>query len=271
MKHEDSAAVSTAANGPLHSPEDALPAPPIPETSGHAFFFDMDGTLVDYAERPELARADRALLQLLARLRERSGGALALVSGRSIMSLDALTHPEQLCASGLHGFEVRAGADTIERHDPPQPHRLDELRALLSALATEFPGVYVEDKQYALAVHYRHAPEHAAAIAARLEMVPGLEAAGLRLQRGHLVLELAPAAVNKASALAQFMRNPPFRGRLPVYVGDDLTDEPAFHWVNLAHGLSVAVRPRGGTAARYGLPSVSAVHAWVHAVLGGPA
>ncbi len=271
MKHEDPTAVSAPGGGPRTATHAVtLPAPPLPAIPGHAFFFDVDGTLVEYAQRPELARADRALLRLLERLRGRSDGALALVSGRSILSLDAVMHPQRHWASGLHGFEVRTAAGTIERHDPPEPQALEQLRTVLSSLAVEFPGLYVEDKQYALAVHYRHAPEHAEAVRARLEALPGLEAVGLRLQRGHLVVELAPASVDKASALARFMRTPPFAGRLPVYVGDDLTDEPAFHWVNRARGLSVAVRPAGPTAARYALPSVGAVHGWMHALLGDP-
>jgi trehalose 6-phosphate phosphatase len=233
----------------------------------YALFLDLDGTLVEFAPRPDEVRADSALLGLLRELGDRSGGALALVSGRSIASLDAVTAPERFCASGLHGFERRDGGGALQRHPPPAPGNLDALRARMRAWVSAHPQLLLEDKGVALALHYRAAPQLGRFVEHALLALPDLEAQGLRVQQGHLVAEVVPANVNKGTALAEFMREPPFRERLPLFVGDDLTDEPAFHWVNRAGGISVVVNPRRPSAASAALPGVASVRAWLRGLL----
>ncbi|HUA90330.1 MAG TPA: trehalose-phosphatase [Steroidobacteraceae bacterium] len=264
-KHDPVSAPKHPAAGPDTIRELPPPAPLRPEE--HAFFFDVDGTLVDYAARPCEVRADEALLSLLRTLKERTGGAVALVSGRSIASVDAVMHPEALPASGLHGFEQRDAAGSLHRHRAPVPEALARVRAAMQQLARRYAGLEVEDKDFALALHFRGAPQLGERVHAAVQGIPELEAGGLRIQRGHLVVEVAPAGVNKGSALAHFMECAPFKGRRPVYAGDDLTDEPAFHWVNLAGGVSIAVRPRRQTAALTALPSVAGVRAWLQLLL----
>lgn len=244
------------------------PAPP-PHLmlARHALFLDLDGTLVDFAPRPQAVRADPALLALLHALGERTAGALALVSGRSIASLDAVTAPVRLPASGLHGFERRDGSGAVQRHGAPPASGLDTIRELMRAWVGTHPQLLLEDKGVALALHYRGAPELGGLVERAVASLPGLGAAGLRIQHGHMVAEVVPASVNKGSALAEFMREPPFQGRLPLYVGDDLTDEPAFRWVNLAGGLSVVVNPRRPSAATAALPGVAAVRSWLSGLL----
>jgi trehalose 6-phosphate phosphatase len=232
-----------------------------------ALFLDLDGTLVDFAPRPEAVHADATLLALLHTLSERCGGALALVSGRSLASLDAVTAPARFCASGLHGFERRDRGGLSHRHSAPPQATLDALRQLMHAWVASHPTLFLEDKGVALALHYRAAPQLRDFVEESLGALPDLSAAGLRLQHGHLVAEVVPASVNKGTALAEFMREPPFRERLPLYVGDDLTDEPAFHWVNLAGGVSVVVNPHRPSAAVAALPSVAAVRHWLTGLL----
>jgi trehalose 6-phosphate phosphatase len=233
----------------------------------YALFLDLDGTLVDFAPRPEAVRAEATLLALLHALGNRSGGALALVSGRSIASLDAVTAPERFCASGLHGFERRDGSGLVQQHRAPPAASLEAIRERMQSWVSEHPSLFLEDKGVALALHYRGAPELGDFVEGALGALPDLAAQGLRIQHGHMVAEVVPASVNKGSALAEFMREPPFRDRLPLYLGDDLTDEPAFHWVNLAGGTSVVVNPRRPSAASAALPGVTAVHAWLGGLL----
>jgi trehalose 6-phosphate phosphatase len=250
------------------APEARTPAPParLPLTR-FALFLDLDGTLVDFAPRPEAVRADATLLALLHTLSERCSGALALVSGRSLASLDAVMAPARLCASGLHGFERRDRGGTSHRHAAPPAANLDAIRHLMHGWVASHPTLFLEDKGVALALHYRTAPQLREFVEESLGALPDLSAAGLRVQHGHMVVEVVPASVNKGTALAEFMREPPFRDRLPLYVGDDLTDEPAFHWVNLAGGVSVVVNPRRPSAAAAVLPSVAVVREWLTGLL----
>jgi trehalose 6-phosphate phosphatase len=246
----------------------ALPSagPGSPRPATHAFFFDVDGTLLHLAPRPTDVHADEHLLESLRRLRRLSGSALALISGRTISDLDEITRPERFAASGMHGFERRGADGSYYRKSPPQHAKLAKVRDLMAALVAAHPRLLLEDKRFALALHYRRAPELREWVLEELNGIAGLGAAGLRVQHGRMVVEVTPAAASKATALADFLRESPFRGRTPVYVGDDLTDESGFEWVNQAGGLSVCVDPGGPTAARTTLPSVDAVRAWLRAL-----
>ncbi len=234
----------------------------------HAFFFDVDGTLLPIAPRPADVRADAALLAGLRALRRGAGDALALISGRTIAGLDEVMHPERFAAAGLHGFERRAPGGSYRRHAPPQPHKLAEVRRVMVQLVSGDARLLLEDKHFGLALHYRGAPELQETVLHSLRQIRGLDEAGLRLQPGRMVAEITPAGVSKATALAEFFREAPFSGRRPVYVGDDLTDESAFEWVNSVGGLSIAVAANRPTAARASLPSVGEVRAWLDQLIG---
>jgi trehalose 6-phosphate phosphatase len=229
----------------------------------HAFFLDLDGTLLDYAARPDEVHADPELLSLLRRLSVHCGGALALVSGRTIASLDSVTHPERFTASGTHGFERRSVSGHVTQHSPPQRTKLQVIRQAMDSLLEAHPELLLEDKGFALALHYRAAPHLGELVDRALNAITDLSRAGLRVQRGQLVSEVVPGAVDKGSALAEFMGEQPFQNRVPVYIGDDLTDEPAFEWVNRAGGVSVVVNPRRPSAATAALASVAAVRTWL--------
>ena len=231
-----------------------------------AFFLDLDGTLLELAPHPDAVAVDAELRELLQELTRASGGAVALISGRSIATLDTLFQPLRLPAAGTHGFERRNHSGTCAARESAPLRALAAARQALAPLLARHPGLMLEDKGYALAVHYRQAPQLESAV---LDAVRALAAGStaLRVQRGHCVAELLPAGVNKAHAVAEFMREHPFAGRMPVYVGDDLTDEPAFEWVNAAGGVSVGVKLARATAARARLDSVAEVHAWLRALL----
>jgi trehalose 6-phosphate phosphatase len=235
-----------------------------------AFFLDLDGTLIEFAQHPSAVSVDARLLELLQRLAARARGALAPVSGRSIADIDTLLQPLRLPASGLHGFERRGFTGVHSHHSLPCGRALADARQLMSQLVAEDQRLMLEDKGYALALHFRQAPELEPAIVEALEVISTTVDSGLALQRGPLVVELTPSGVTKASAIAEFMSESPFKGRRPLYVGDDRGDEPAFEWVNSAGGLSVAVNVTRRTAAQTQLHSVSEVRAWLQGLLDGP-
>jgi trehalose 6-phosphate phosphatase len=234
-----------------------------------ALFLDVDGTLIDIAARPTDVVGDTGLLQLLCMLRLRCQEALALISGRSIADLDRITAPERFAAAGLHGFERRNVRGDCLRRAAPAAQKLSEVRRILTQLASTHPQLLIENKDYAVAVHYRQAPHLREVVENAIRSLPELQDAGLRVQHGRMVAEVTPSNASKAIALAEFMAEFPFKGRMPVYVGDDVTDESAFEWVNAAGGRSIAVGERQSSSARARLGSVDAVRSWLHALTEG--
>lgn len=229
-----------------------------------AYFLDVDGTLIEFADSPGGAHVDDALLGLVARLHHACGGALALVSGRTLADLEQRLGSVRIPLAGQHGLERRDAAGRRHTHATP-PAAKRELRHRLDALVARHPALLLEDKGLTLALHYRRAP----ALAAWLHrLLAGwvVAADGLQLQKGKRVLEIKPDGFDKGSAIAEFMAEAPFRGRAPVFIGDDVTDEHGFARINLLGGHSIKVGP-GRTAARYRLPDVTAVRGWLAGAL----
>lgn len=244
--------------------ESMADAPP-PPVDDWALFLDVDGCLLDIADTPDAVVVPGGLRDTLEALQSRLDGALALVSGRNIATLDALFAPSRFNAVGLHGVECRnLGGATPAAQSPPE---LDGIRKAASRLAAVYDGVVVEDKDPALALHWRRAPEAEPALQAfavhSVEQLPGY-----RLQHGKQVVELYPGGaagegIDKGRAIAELLQASPFEGRLPVFAGDDLTDESGFEVVNAHGGLSVLVGQRTPSAARFGLRDPAAVRAWL--------
>lgn len=243
---------------------------PLPEAGERwALFLDVDGTLVAIAATPELARPAPALLPLLQRLERANEGALALISGRSLVGIDRLFAPLRLPAAGLHGWERRRADGAVARRDPPAA-LLDRLRPRLGAYAGARRGLLLEDKGTSLALHYRLSPERGPALRRFVGRL-AREEPELRLLAGRKVVELQPCGANKGEAILAFLAEPPFAGRRPVFAGDDTTDEDGFGAVNAAGGLSLRVadaetRGRGPSAAQYRVTGVAALHRWLRAV-----
>ena len=242
-----------------------LPAPPATGAdTGWALFLDVDGTLLDIACHPDDVHVDPRLHDDLHWLRDRLGGAVALLSGRALSQVDALFDWNHHVAAGLHGAELR-GPDG-EARITGDAAVFARIRAHATDLVAATEGVMLEDKRLALALHCRHAPascDAAEHIARTLLREAGDDYV---LQRGDHVFELKPAGVDKGRALADLMRAAPFRGRTPWMLGDDLTDEDAFRHVNANGGVSVVVGARRPTEARYALGDPAAVRAWLHAL-----
>lgn len=227
-----------------------------------ALFLDVDGTLLEIAATPHAVRVPPELVNTLQHTAGHEGGALALISGRTISELDRLFAPCVFPAAGQHGLERRDAQGKLMR-----PHIDTELlrpaRETLSHLEAQHTGLLLEDKRTALAMHYRSAPQLASIVHAEMVKLAKLLEGQFVLRKGKCVLELAPVGYSKRSAIEAFMTEAPFAGRVPVFVGDDVTDEDGFAAVNALGGHSIRVGNDEASVARSRLASVSAVVAWL--------
>lgn len=235
------------------------PAPPFPSLEW-CLFLDVDGTLLEFTDSPLETHADPALKALLASVAERLGGALALVSGRSIEYLDALFVPLRLPAAGLHGVERRKASGVMHGASFVDS-QLDRARTALQALVQAHPGTILEDKGRTIAVHFRMAPGAESSVRDAVAAAASQLGSNYHIQGGNMMLEIKPRGFTKSSAIEAFMKEPPFSGRTPVFVGDDLTDKDGFKTVDDADGISISVgnRVRG----RYRLQDPAAVRVWL--------
>ena len=228
-----------------------------PGLADWALFLDFDGTLVDIAERPEAVEVDPALGSTLARLRDRLGGALAIVSGRPIAELDGFLTPHRFDAAGLHGLEYRLG----DRLFPCRIEDHPDLRIGIERLQQELadaPGVLIEDKGCSVAVHWRMAPDKAELAQRVVQDLAGELGSAYRSQFGKAVAEILPAQAGKGYAIERFLGEAPYAGRRPIFAGDDLTDEHGFIAVNARGGASIRIG-EGETQARYRVRTPSAL------------
>ena len=239
-----------------------MPLPPALETHRHALFLDFDGTLVDLVDDPGAVSIDRDDLAVLRRLGERLGGALAIVSGRRIADLDRFLSPLSFAAAGVHGLERRHRPDGVVEA-LAGPEILDAVRDRLTHILEANRRLRLEDKGTALVLHYRTAPDLAALCRrAMAEAVEGRD--DLVVMEGDNIVEVHPAGMDKGVALAAMMRDAPFAGRVPVYLGDDTTDEFALRHVRDEGGLAIKVGDKDSIAP-YRLADVNAVHRWLAA------
>ncbi len=226
-----------------------------------AFFIDLDGTLVEIVGHPEHAELTPAARGTLERLWARAGGAVALISGRSIASVDRIVAPLRLPVAGIHGAERRDAAGGLHRAPPVGEEQIACARWELGRIASTEPGVLLEDKGDALAVHYRGAPALEEELRGVVERLAAASGGTLEVQPGKCVVELRPAGHDKGGAVRAFMAEAPFAGRRPVFLGDDLTDEAGFLAVQAMGGAGIKVGA-GPTEAAWRLPDPEAVVAW---------
>jgi trehalose 6-phosphate phosphatase len=226
------------------------------------FFLDVDGTLLPIAETPGAVSPSAVVSTVLIKLAAVCGGAVALISGRSLTELDRLFPERRFPAAGQHGSEWRDAQGKVMRIQPRAP-AFNLVRQLMRREADADSRLLLEDKGLSLALHYRRAPECGPALTARLRVA--LEVCPeFSLQPGKLVLEVRAAGVSKAHAVRAFMNGPPFSGRIPAFVGDDATDEDGFAMVNRHGGVSIKVGV-GNSIAHYRLSDTDAVLQWLTA------
>ena len=228
----------------------------------NALFLDFDGTIAAFAQHPDGVKLDAEVPALLEQLRARLGGAVALVTGRSLATLDAIAGLPAFPAAGLHGLELRYEGGLATSLGRP-----DGARRIAERLRERFgadPRIVVEDKGAAVALHWRQAPERAAECIAAMREAVGSPA--FEILEGHAVVEARPHGTHKGAAVVALSRHGSFAGRRPVFVGDDQTDEDGFHAAAALGGYGVKVGP-GPTAARFRIEGVESVHAWLAAGL----
>ncbi len=239
--------------------ETRLPAPPRLRPD-HALFLDFDGTLVDIAPTPGRVRVAPDLPRMLSDLARQLDGALAVVSGRPLDDLARMLAPFSGAIAGQHGLERRNGGGCAMRR--PVPPELDQFRPMLAGFAARHEGVLFEDKGGSLALHYRRMPSLGENCRALIRCLARTSKGKLEALDGKMVVELRSCLVNKGRVIAEFLGEAPFRGRVPVFVGDDITDEDGFVVVDRAGGISVHVGS-AATMARYRLASAADVLAWL--------
>ncbi len=227
-----------------------------------ALFLDIDGTLLDLAPTPDAVVVPSGLLHILEGVSEALEGAAAFVSGRPIEWIDRLFRPLCWPAAGQHGAEIRlswhdAVQSTVEVPD------LSHLRARAAAIAASIPGVLVEEKSFGVALHYRNAPERAVELHGRLEELLRDLKSDLQLLHGKMVLEVKAVSAWKERAVEIFMEVEPFRGRIPVVIGDDTTDEGAFRAARRRGGYAIQVGPAASSVATGYVPNPAAVREWL--------
>jgi trehalose 6-phosphate phosphatase len=227
-----------------------------------ALFLDIDGTLLDLAARPYDVVMPADLVPTLASAERKLGGALALVSGRPVDEVDCLFKPLRLRASGVHGAEIRldpAGPTSLALSTAELPRTL---LAALTQTAKSFPGVLVEDKRFSFAVHYRLAPAAERPLREAIMRLVDSTSVAVEILDAHYAIEIKAPGCDKGRAIAAFLTAPPFRGRTPVFVGDDTTDESGFAVVAARGGYPYSVgRRRPGAIGVFSEPR--AVRDWL--------
>ena len=233
-----------------------VPRSLVPHLSETAILLDIDGTLLDLMPTPREVWVPPGLAKTLNRLVERTNGALALVSGRSLNDIDLIFAPDLFPAVGGHGAEMRIATDSeaVAAHAPPMDK---ELKRRLAAIAKLSPGILLEDKGYSLALHYRLAPHAEKAIYAAVSLIRAdLPNAPIEVLPGKCVCEIKHSGFTKASGVLELMTHEPFKGRRPLFIGDDVTDETVFAIMPDLDGLAFSVGRRAkGVAGHFDAPS----------------
>jgi trehalose 6-phosphate phosphatase len=233
-----------------------VPRSLVPHLSETAILLDVDGTLLDLMPTPREVWVPPDLAKTMNRLLARTNGALALVSGRSLNDIDLIFAPELFPAVGGHGAEMRVDAESesVAAHAPPMDK---ELKRRLAAIAKLSPGILLEDKGYSLALHYRLAPHAEKAIYAAVSLIRAdLPNAPIEVLPGKCVCEIKHSGFTKATGVRELMTHGPFKGRRPLFIGDDVTDESVFGIMPDYDGLAFSVGRRAkGVAGHFDAPS----------------
>ncbi len=239
-------------------------SPPRPEADW-AFFFDIDGTLLEIAPTPATVEVHADLPSLIAALHAFSGGAVSLLTGRAIADVDEFLPLPGIPIAGQHGSEFRSTGNMI-RTSSVMTGDMEAARSELEQVTRRYPGLLAEFKGNSIALHYRAVPRLGGHAHRLMRSVGARFLPELVIQKGKRVVELRPGSSDKGAALGKMMTTAPFKGRVPVFVGDDATDEAGFAVVNQLAGHSIKVG-RGRTAARWRLRDVAAVRRWLQSAV----
>ena len=234
-------------------------APTIPPLSRCAFLLDLDGTLLDIAAAPDQVVVPPGLADDLRRLRTLCGDALAIVTGRPIAQIDCLLPDIPFAVAGEHGAAIRLNPDAAVRHVAP-PALPPDWAATASRIASRHPGALLEPKSHGLVLHYRAAPQAGQALRDGLLALMAEAPGAYVLMPAKMAWEIRSAGIDKGTAVRALMQHAPFRGRTPIFVGDDVTDQDGIAEARAQSGLGLFVPEDFGTP--------SAVRAWIAELVG---
>lgn len=237
--------------------------PVLRNVSAHSFFFDFDGTLTEIAETPGAVIVEDRAREALRLLLDRASGAVAIVTGREIEAIDRLLAPLKLPVAGVHGYERRNGSRTVSAPLADESVA-SEAENILTSYVGHNPGLLLEKKRGALALHYRLRPELEGFCLSLMQDFLG-RMSDVVLTRGKMVIEMRLHTATKGTAIRDFLQEKPFKGRIPVFSGDDVTDEDGFAAVNALGGFTVKVGP-GETAALHRVANVDEFLTWLLAM-----
>lgn len=207
---------------------DPATAVPLLQLENIAVFLDVDGTLLEFAARPDEVVVPKALHTTLERLARKLDGAVAFISGRALADVDRIFAPLRFPTVGGHGSEIRVPeSDGLNHHGSvPFDRALKQKFFDLTQLGA---GIVIEDKGYSIAVHYRLAPDLGGhVIAAVTDIWTKSGKRSFEILPGKFVMEVKPRGFDKGSGLREMMGYAPFAGRRPIFIGDDTTDRAAF-------------------------------------------
>jgi trehalose 6-phosphate phosphatase len=233
----------------------------LPFSRNWALFLDIE------AETPNEVVVTVQIRKLVRDLDASTRGAFALISGRSLSAIDALFGNPPLSAAGLHGVECRTGYDGVTHVQSVDATLMQSFRGKLHAYTDRHPGLLLEDKKLSIAIHFRHASNLQAEVERILRETIAAHDAVFHIQRGKMIAEIKPRGSNKGLAVRRFMQEPPFRGRIPLFIGDDITDEDGFRAVNELGGVSIKVGFADPSCAGCGLEGPQGVFEWLEAYL----
>ena len=233
--------------------------PPLAAFVRPSLFLDLDGTLADIQPLPQDVKPESWRSRLLRSLQTRLDGRLAVISGRTLSDVDAILEHSVTAVAAVHGL-VRRASDGEIAATSPHPGLEGAVRDA-EDLVRRHPKLKLELKGPSFALHYRQAPELAGRVMDAAQTLA--DRWGLRMQPGDMVVELCTPGPDKGSAILDLMRTAPFQGSVPLFLGDDLTDEAGFKAVRSLGGLGVLVGARRPTAAAARLGGVDAVRAWL--------
>ncbi len=227
-------------------------------TARHALFLDFDGTLADIAPHPDATQVHPGIVPALEQLHTQLDGALAIVTGRRQADIDHFLAPLKLPLAAEHGAQYRLGNGVTGGVPAPD---LAPVMQVLQPMLDRHPALVLEPKSAGVALHYRQAPELEAQCRAAVEHALA-QAPGMELLQGKCVLEIKAAGPDKGRAIADFMRHAPFQGRIPLFAGDDVTDEHGFAAVRALGGIGIKVGP-GETQAQVRCDDTTMLREWI--------
>lgn len=246
-----------------HPPSIGGLAPGTVDFRADALFLDFDGTLAEIAPAPDLVHFSPETRHVIDALCKSFSGAVAVVTGRNISEIDGHMAPLKLPIAGLYGLVHRTAAGDIVDF-PVVGKALARASAELKIMVEQHPGLLLEFKGQTIALHYRSRPDLGAACYEAVRNAVR-DRPGLKMIEGKMVVEITPSGADKGRAVQDFLREQPFKGRRPIYAGDDVSDEDAFAVVNALGGITIKIG-LGATAARYRANDISELSSWLTAV-----